>query len=374
MTKVVFETATLADAIKKADRVSPSKGQAFDKAAGIVMEVQGSPMPVVIRATNLEVFSMEWVDTVEIEGEPVSWRIPARLFAQVMASLPIGTGKTVTLEEKIQGFSSQLHLTAGRTKARFNLMDVGYYPNWSAFDPDQLFPVNDLGGRLALVEWATSKADIPINGVHLDGERAIATDKYRLATTELKIGDLAEPVTIPAGILAQILRQTGEVSMGVDGHTLMIMPDEHTQIRTVIYGDKYPGTSRIMKRDHPDRVTVHKDRILEILQRASNFAGADRIPSLKMFLGKGEIAVMMQNEEVGLLGDVLEVPGYCDHDRFEIKFTPKNLIESISNAPNDQLDIHYDVTNAKSLVYIDGGSGYEVWIMPRGDVQPSEGN
>lgn len=372
MTKVVFETAALADAVKKADRISPSKGQAFDKAAGIVMDVSASPMPAVIRATNLEIFCMEWVDALEVEGDPTSWRIPSRLFAQVMASLPIGTGKTVTLEEKVNGFSSQLHLTSGRTKARFNLMDVGYFPDWGAFDPDNLYTVNDLGGRLGLVDWAASKAEVPINGVYIDGQMIVATDKYRLAATELNIGELEEPIVVPAGILSQILKQTGEVSIGVDGGSLLIMPDEHTQIRTVLYAEKYPGVSRIMRREYEDKVTVRKESLIEILQRASNFAGGDRMPSLKMFLGKEEIAVMMTNEEVGLLGDVLEVPGQCVHERHEIKFTPKNIIEAVTNSPNDTLDLHYDTKGTTKLVYIDGGSGYEVWVMARGDVQPSD--
>lgn len=371
MTRVTFETATLADAIRKAERIAPAKGQAFDKAAGIVLEVTDPTLPVVVRATNLELYSMEWVDTLDIEGEPVSWRIPSGPVAMVLASLSIGTGKTVELEEKVTGFSSQLHLSSGRTKARFNLLDPDYYPKWNAFDPDELATVNDLGGRLSLIEWATSKDMSPITGVHLNGELAIATDKYRLAVTEMPIGALAEPVTIPAKILAQVLRQTGEVQFGVQGNMLLIMPDEHTQLRTVVIADKYPGIQRIMRREYEDSIEVKKEAVLEILSRANNFAGGDRIPSLKVFIGKEEFAVMMTNEEIGLLGDVLELPGQCTHDRYEVMFTPKNIIESITNCPNDKLTISYDKTDSKKLIWIDGGSGYECWVMPRSTLTPS---
>ena len=371
MTRVLFETATLADAIKKAERIAPAKGQAFDKAAGIMLEVSDPTLPVVVRATNLEIFSMEWVDTLEIEGDPASWRIPSGLFMQVVSSLGIGSGKTVELEEKITGFSSQLHLTSGRTKARFNLLDADYYPKWGAFDPDQLTTIQDLGGRLSLIEWATSKTESPINGVHLDGNLAIATDKYRLAVTDMPIPALDEPVTIPAKILAQVLKQTGEVQFGRDGGTMLIMPDEHTQIRTVTIADRFPPTQRVMKREYEDCLTLKKDAVLELLNRANNFAGGDRIPSLKVFIGQEEFAVMMTNEEVGLLGDVLELPGQCVHNRYEIKFTPRNIIEAISACPGDTLELSYDKTNSKGLIWIDGGSGYECWVMPRADLAPS---
>ena len=76
----------------------------------------------------------------------------------------------------------------------------------------------------------------------------------------------------------------------------------------------------------------------------------------------------MKNEEVGILGDRIEVPGHCDHDRWLIKFTPKNLIEAVQNVPNEHFEMYYDRTTQRSLVYIDGGTGYECWIMPRTDL------
>ena len=373
MTKVVFETATLADAIKKAARIAPTRGAAFDKAAGIVLDVSQHPLPCVVRATDLDVFSMEWIEPVEMEGDPVAWRLPSISFSTVMASLPIGTGKLVTLEEKENGHSSQVHLTSGRTKARFNTLDIGYYPEWSAYDPDELYKANDLGGRFAMVSWAAGKSDVPLNGVHLTGEIAVATDKYKLCCAPMPIPELTDPITVPATVIASMLKATGEVAIGAKGNFLHIMPDEYTQLKAIIYAEKYPGVTRIMQREYPEKLTVNKEALLEILNRAANFAGADRTPTLRCFIGKQEFAVWMPNEEVGMLGDILDIPGYADHDRWEVKFTPKYLIEAISNVPSSEFDMHYDPSNPKRVVYIDGGSGYECWVMPRGDIARSDG-
>lgn len=361
MTKVVFETATLADSIKKAARVAPAKGQAFDKAAGVLLEI--GPEFITVKSTNLEVFYTEWVDCVESDGL-ATWRLPAQLLASVLGSLPIGTGKTVTLEQS----DRMLKLASGRTRAQFCLIDPEYYPMWVAFNPDDLTPVQDLGGRIAQVAWATSKnvTEAPFCGVHLNGELAIATDRYRFAVTPLKIEGLEQPVTVPGTTLAGVLNNTGEVSIGVDGQQMLLLPDEHTQLRAVAYSQPFPSVTKIMKRDHSCSLVFKKQELLDVMNRAMNFTGSDRTPTIRVYLGQEEIAVMMSNTEIGMLGDVVEVPGQAQHKRIEVKFTPRNLTDALSNAPNEEVALCYDPEKPGNF-RVDGGSGYEAWIAPRRD-------
>lgn len=368
MTRAVFETATFAAAIKDAEKVAPRKGQAFDKAAGILIELDPTQGTVVVRSTNTDLYHMAWIDTVELEGDPVTWRVPSQLFSGVMGSLPIGSGKQVEFIDKVEGHARSLAMTSGRTKCKFMLIDHEYFPQWGAFDPDGLFPARDLGGRIAQVEWAAAKTEVPLAGVHLDGEYAICTDRYRLARVPLSIPDLPEPITVPAGIIGGILKQTGEVQIGVEGDTLLIMPDEHTQIRSIIYGNKYPNAKRIMKTDYPKFVKTKKNDLLEVINRSLNFQGSNRTPTLRVFFGNEEIACMMSDAEIGLIGDVVETPGYCDHDRVEIKFTPQNLVSALNASPNDEVNIGYDPDKPTGILYINGGSGYDAWVMPRMDI------
>ena len=101
----------------------------------------------------------------------------------------------------------------------------------------------------------------------------------------------------------------------------------------------------------------------EVLKRAAGFAGSDRIPVLRVFIGKEEFAVYMENAEVGTLGDVVEIPGQALHDtRWEVKFSPKNIIDPVQNCPNETMDLYYNMSGG--LMYLDGGSGYDVWITP----------
>lgn len=363
---VTFETAALADVIKKADKIAPTKGAAFDKASGIVMQFdpRQSSMLAVVRSTNLEVFCMEWVNVADWDGEPAVWRMPSYLLAQIVGSLPIGTGKTVTFTSEPSGHSYHVEMKSGRMKARFYPLDVSYYPEWSVFNPDKMFPVSDLGGRIDQVEWAAGKSDPRLAGVYLDGQYAIATDTYRLACVPLPIPDLAEPIVVPSGLLGQTLRQTGEIHIGVDETTLLIMPDDHTQMKTVIYDVEYPNINVVLEREFDTSIKVDRDIVLEIMNRVNAFSLGERTTAFRVFFGKDEMAVFMSNEQMGQIGDVVTVSG-ADHDRFEMQFTPKNVMDAISKAPNKDLTLHYNKGQARSMLKIDGGSGYNAWVMPR---------
>lgn len=367
MTSVTFETASLADAIKKAARIAPSKsGHAFDKAAGIVLDIfPGEDVQCVVRATNTDVFSAEVVGVVSAEGKEVRWRLSSMLLSGVVATLPITNGKMVSFTQE----GSNVKMTSGRTKATMILMDPTYYPNWDSFDPDGMTQVSGLGGRLEQVEWAASTApQPPLCGVYLDGLFAIATDRYRLARVPCVI-DLPRPVIIPAGILGSVLRPMGDVGIAVRGSTLEISVDGYHQVHTITYDMEFPNLGKVTRTSYPQEVEVNKGAFLEMVQRANTFTGSDRAPLIRMFFGREEVAVMVTNDEIGLLGDVIEVPGQITHPRTEIRFTPKNIIEAVNKAPGSKVKLCYDRESPRSPMYISDGSGYESWVVPRAEMK-----
>jgi DNA polymerase III sliding clamp (beta) subunit (PCNA family) len=243
-------------------------------------------------------------------------------------------------------------------------MTMDYYPEWFSFDENDLTLTANLGGRLSQVAWAAAKGEEKIDGVHFDGDLAIATDRYRLVKVPLPM-ELNKPITVPSDILSQVLRQTGEVKVGTDGNMFLLAPDETTQIKTVMSGHEYPNVSRMFKTDYPEKILVKKTELLEIMSRSLTFVGADRYPTMRLYFGKEEINIFMADAERGMLGDAVEIPGQAMHDRVEIRFTPKNIMEALEHAPNDNVTLGYDPDNNMRVFYIDGGSGYECWVMPR---------
>lgn len=369
MTKVTFENATIADSIGKASRVAPTKGEAFDKASGILMSLDADAGIVTLRSTNLQVFYLEVVDAVEVEGEG-EWRFPSAIIAAVVAKLPIGSGKQVTFE-KVGG---EVHMKSGRTTAKFRVMDATYYPKWDPFDPDKLEMVPDLGARIKQVEWAAMEGNEAIYaGIHLDGQHVMATDRIRVAVAPCEAEPIYKPITIPAGILKPVMGNLRDVAIGIDEGMFLLMPDVSTQLKTRIYDKDYPNIKPLLDRELPQSVKLRKAMLLEIIERAEIFAMRDRSPKMTFIVGKGEIAVMCADVDTGLLGDAMELDGQCDHKRHRIVFTPKNLKEALTAAPSDEIEFQYDVDQPLKPVRIDGGSGYIALIMPRKETEGGEG-
>jgi DNA polymerase III sliding clamp (beta) subunit (PCNA family) len=361
--KATFENATIADSVAKAARVAPTKGQAYDKASGIVIQLNPADNTVTLKSTNLEVYYLEIVDAIEVEGEG-SWRLPASVLSSLMAKLPIGSGKNLTMEQ----VGNEVHIKTGRTVAKFRNNEVQYYPQWDPFDPNLLEVVSDLGARIKQVDWAAEdNVEAHYAGIHLDGTYAWATDTVRLARVPCEAEPIYKPITIPAGILNPVLANLRDVAIGLDEGQFILMPDPSTQIRTVIYGHEYP-IERIMKvfdKSWPDMFKVKKAALLEIMDRAAVFVAKERVPHMDVIIGKGELAVMCTDQEVGLLGDAIGLDGYADHKRSKMVFTPKNLQQALTAAPSEEIEFWYDKEEPGFPAKINGGSGYEAVIMPR---------
>lgn len=373
MTSVTFETATIADAVRRAARIAPGKaGHAFDKAAGLFFEINPSgDVQCIIRATNLDAFHTEVIATVSSDGDAARWRLPSQLLGAVVGSLPPKSGAQVTFSQE----NKKITIQQGRMRSSMNLIDDDSYPDWDMFDSSNLTMVQGLGQRVAMVEWAAaSDGTPPLGGVHLDGEYAYATDRYKVARVPCKI-NLVKPITIPAGILGQCLKSMGDTGMGVSDTQLLLAPDDWTQLKTVIYDIQYVPVKMLFDTTgYEHTCEVNKSDLLDKLNRAGSYAGAERNPLLTTYWGKGEIAVVMENPEVGLFGDVVECPGQLDHKRVVIRFTPKNLIDTLNNAPDAKVKLHYDLEPDAAIsktIKVTGGAGFECMVMKRQETRPS---
>ena len=374
MTSVTFETATIADAVRRAARIAPGKaGHAFDKASGLFFEINpAADAQCLLRATNLDAFHSEIIATVHSEGDPTRWRLPSALLDKVVGSLPPKSGSQVRFEQQ----GNRILIQQNRMKSTMQLIDDQSFPDWEMFDSSELTMVAGLGQRVSMVEWAASSDNAPpLCSVYLDGEYAVATDRYRVARVPCKIDNMPRPIMIPSGILGTSLKSMGDTGIGFTDHQLLLAPDDYTQLTTVVFEGTYPPIGMIFDFEYDAVVEVNKEDLLQKMNRAMGYAGAERNPVLRTFWGKGEIAIMMENAEVGLFGDVIECPGQMDHNRVEIKFTPKNLIDALNHAPDAKVKLFYDVAETdpaiKKTIRVDGGAGYQVWVMKRQEVRPT---
>ena len=374
---VTFETAGLAAAVGKAARVAPSKGMAFDKAAGILIE--GRPHAtdparrITIKATNLEVDYLEWVQPLEMSSdEDFDWRLPSSILAGFCAGMPIGSGKTVTISR--EGVTGNVTLQSGKKKATINVMSADGYKPWTPFDPDMLHDVKGFPARVGQAAWACDKAAVPFSGVHLDGTHILATDKYRLVRVPCD-ADVAEPVTVPMDTLGPILKSVEDVRLGANENYLLIMPDEYTQMRAIRYDAKYPAVSRIMDAAIFNRVvTVPRIRLREALSLMTGLiAKGERYPIVTLTFNADTLHLEMNVPGNGVMVDELEIttetvvrPEIDEPmvELFAINFTPTYLTDALDQPKTDTVMLGYRTDKSSPMKMWDG-LGFEAWIMPR---------
>jgi len=360
VTKLVFENAAFAEMVRRLDRIVPKKGEAFDKAHGVLFEITpGVDWGVLSRATNLDVYYMEWSTPLSSEGEPIAWRVHGPMLSSVIGALPIGSGKSVTLEN----VGDKLHITSGRVKARIALLDPRNYPRWEPFNPEGIMPVPMLGQRIEQVAWAASKDQEMLMGIHFDGKQLVATDRYRLVRVPVEAPQIFRPVTVPAGILAPVLKQMTDTAIGIVDGQLVFMPNPYTQIRCAIFDGQYPPVERVMARDHGYHLAFDRGPFVDAMNRVMSL-NSDRMPSMKVAIGNEEVAFYIKGNDEDIL-DVLEYPGQAVHEPYVVHLTPRNLLDAIQNSPADRINLHYDPTAPTKVLYLQGGDSYESWIVPR---------
>lgn len=322
----------------------------------------------VVRSTNLDVYFMEVVDVVEAEGDAVRWRIPSRPLDAILTNQVAAGGNRQVVFDNSQEKDRRLSITCGRMRAGLNLIDNSNgYPDFDVAEGLEYATATAVAQAVERVSWAADKnGNDVLAGVYFDGHYVMATNRYRIARMPLEVA-LSRPVTLYAGILPQLLRQRGEVNIAVDGNMMVIEPDDYTRITINTLGNEYPDLLRIMREDYPCEVTVRKDQVIAAVNSALAVTGAERDPRLTLFFGLEQIAVYLRNDEEGYVGDIIDVSGQIPHDRMEKGFGPASLLDALSHAPSDKVTIKYDTTEAeKGSILVDGGSGYMVWLAPRG--------
>lgn len=363
MAVVTFETAALADAFAKAASIAPTTGSAFDRASGIVMEIDPENNLVTIKATNLDVYLMLWLSPLSIEGGATVWRFPSKVFASVVGTLPIGSGKKVKFYDK----GDTLYLESGRTKLNRQLI-TGDYPEWNAFDPSELNEIENFGGKFKLVNWAASKTgQPPMTGILIGETHMVATDSYRICQVPVN-SPFSEPLVVQAAQLGSIIKDNVPVKIGRNSSQLLLMPDDHTQVRLGIIDMKFPPVGKIAKTDYPEEVPTSRDDLLAMITRTKHVAGSSRDTFMTAFFGREEIAFFLDSFDNGMFGDVVEVPGHATHQkRIKRHYNQENLGAALGACPHELLVISYDPDNERRPLYIKSGSDdstYEAWIAP----------
>lgn len=362
--KAIFEVATLADAVSKANRIAPTKGAAYDRSAGIVLEVNPDNLtePVVIKATDLDVTFRQVVSVLEVGDEPVTWRVPAVLFNGVMSTLPIGVGSQVRLADNGDGY---LYFICGKTKAKLRLITTEF-PTIPKYDADALATVPGFAKRLAQVAWATdSRQGGILGGVHLDGEYLYACDRQVMAMVPCVV-PITSPVTAPLSDISALIKNTADVALRADTDRIELMPDAYTQTTCILFAGDYPNVKGLIKDTHTGKVIINTAALTAALDRMLVLVKSERYPVTTIKIGDGSMYLEMEVPDVGKIADEIEVQGgeASPKEPFHITFSPDNLKSALQASGRETVSIEYGPTDMSAIIMRDDNQFFAL-MMPR---------
>jgi len=354
-----FEVTTLADAVAKANRVAPSKGAAFDRAQGIVIDIDPARTEqVIVMSTDLEVTIRMVVNAISIGDEPAFWRVPAKLLHGLLSSMPSNTGAHIDL---LDTGDSHLYLKSGKTKGKLRQIVSGY-PIVDAFDTNDIVMAPQLAARLAQVAWATDKRGTGVlAGVHMDGEYLYACNRASAAIVPCKV-DLSSPVTAPLTEISQIIKNTGEVGVTATGTKLQLMPDDHTQATCVLYEDEYPKILPLLDRAPLEwEFTMPTEPIMSMIDRTLVLMNEERLPSTNVEIGDGYLKMSMSTD-AGLVVDEMEITG-GNPEPLKVSFSPDQLRAALNASGRPKVKVQYGPTGSSPFLITDDND-FRALMMP----------
>lgn len=376
-TSITFETGLISDAVQKAARVAPSKGPAFDRAAGIIFEIHQEDKTVIVKSSDLDVSYRQEVSFLSSEGEDLTWRMPSVLLSKLFASLPMGSGAQVQFIDKQDG--SGVYIKSGKFVGKLSLMDANTFPSVEMFGTDGMLPANEFASRAEQVAWAAeSKRDSALGGVHIDGENIVGCDKYALAIVPCEI-PVETPVTVPLSNIAGLLKGASDVRLKATKEHLQLSLDAETQAQALLVSPelKYPPYRKLMREPEEcfGTMIVNKTEFKEALTRQMSLVATEKQPRLSIeWSGDGmfkEVILDVNVPQVGRFREAIMALEREENMTFDSKFsqtyTPSKVVQACEVARGDLLIMSFgskDEYSDKKPLRLADASGFVCFIMP----------
>jgi DNA polymerase III sliding clamp (beta) subunit (PCNA family) len=365
--EITFANALLTDAIGKAARVAPTKGSAFDKAAGIVIEARPNERLAIIRSTDIDTTYRQEIEAIGGSGDPVNWRVSSALLDGILQGLGQGDNDTTTF---IGRDDDKLRLTSGRTVTALQLLPYESFPK----DIDQptvdMISANSMATKVDQVAWAVDPKSNILSGVHMDGKQLIGTNQFSFAVVPCAIG-IDEPITAPMEGLRSLIRSASDVSIAAEGQRLYIALDDETLTSTNLLQGDYPNLEGLMRSNFLGTMKIHRMSLIESLGRIAPVVRQERLPNLTVSLdASGFIKMILLDIEVPGVGRMRdEVTVETEYTGpFTLSFIPYMLEKAVDNAKGDYIFLDFGVADNPSKAHsiqIRDEKGYRCYVMPK---------
>jgi DNA polymerase-3 subunit beta len=357
--------AGLFEALQAATRIASSR-TSIQALAGVQISADASGIE--LRATDMELsLRLPLEGKVEKPGEIV---LPARLFADVVRSLPSGE-----VDLKARPDKQDVELSSGSATFDIRTLRAEDFPTLPTGGGAKSvsLPAAALAETIKRVERAasTDQARPVLTGILVQAEattlRMVATDSYRLAIKETPLAE-ALPESFEANVPARALQEAVRLAQGTEGGTVQISVEENQIVFTIntavlasrLIDGQFPKYADLLPDAFEHELKISIDELLDVVRRVSLMAQGNK--PLRLSFEKGTLTISSETQDVGEARESLPVP--FDGEGFEIGFNPAFLRDGIEST--EEGDLIFKLINAvrPGLIESSDGSGFQYLIMP----------
>ena len=312
--------------------------------------------------------------SVKVEEEG-ALTIPARVFGDVVASLPDATVEMGSEERSILG------LSCGRSRYTIHGLPAEEFPALPEVADGVSFAVSQAGMRDLIrgTVFAASadEARAILTGVLLawdaDGLRMVATDSYRLAMKTVSGDDVKlegqegkASAIIPARALQELNRMLGPaeedalVRVQASEQQIAFEVGPYTLVSRLIEG-QFPSYERVIPGDADRSISVNRADLLAAIKRAAIVARAEA-SKLVFRAHEGTLTISAESGDVGRAHE--ELPATLEGEDIEIAFNAEYLTDVLGVMQSDTVLWQFTGPLSSGLLKAADDPDYLYVVMP----------
>lgn len=346
-----------------------------DVLGGILVE--GTEGELRLSATDMDV-SIQTTSPAEVEedGRVV---IPARIFNDIVRSLPIGD-----LVLEYEAAEGTVRLAAGRNEYRIRAYAADEFPGLPVFEASDAFAISGevLVETVEKVSRSYSRDETRpvLTGILVSFEgarlRMVTTDSYRLSIKETDIVSSFEGRR-DAIIPARAMQEVGRIFSGSEEENIEVVLGENQalfRVGDVLFGTRliegnFPEYGRLLPERFEREISVPREDLMGTLRRVSLFAQRQTPPvPVTLSFSEGEVEVSVRSQEIGEAHEKLPA---TSEEEFQISFNPGYLLDGVSAVDSERVLFRFNESLKPALI-VPGGEKEEdddflYLIMPMRD-------
>jgi len=304
---------------------------------------------------------------VEEEGEIVA---PARLFSDLVASLPPGPVEIETDKNK-------LILKSKQTKSEIMGQGAEDYPVIPRMKSLQIkIKSGEFREKVDKVSVSAAKDDTRpvLTGMlwEFKPEEVVlaATDGYRLSVDKMKVSKIEDKllgkVILPARSLTEVSRVVGEMNpeyLSVEfdkENQQVIFSLNDVEIASRLISGEFPPYQQIMPNTYNTRLSFERDEFADAVKRAKLFA-RENANIVRLSVDEGKLKIVAESSQIG--ANESEIEAEIEGEKVTVAFNAQYLLEYL-NIFNEQTVVWETEGELKPSVFRAKDENWLQVIMP----------